>query len=92
METYRHHKGQILIPSGFCSNLNGLFATRLGPLHDRDPLLVVTEEGEIEVRRSCVRLRTDGQLREDALPREQKRTSLGAEKHSSPGFDSWHYL
>jgi len=50
---------------------NCVLATSLGPLHDGDPLLVVTEEGEIEVRRGRVRLRADRQLRKHALPVER---------------------
>ena len=49
--------------------LDGVVAADLGPLHDRDPLFLVGEQGEIEVRRAGVGLRVDGQLGEHALPR-----------------------
>lgn len=37
-------------------------ATRLGSLHHRHPLIVVAEEGEVQVRAAAVGLGTDGQL------------------------------
>ena len=48
--------------------LDGVIRTRLGPLHHRDPLLVVAEEREIEVRGARVGLGADGQVGEDSLP------------------------
>lgn len=39
-----------------------MVATRLGPLHHRHPLIVVAEEGEVQVRTAAVRLGADGQL------------------------------
>lgn len=37
-------------------------ATRLGSLHHRHPLIVIAEEGEVQVRAAAVGLGTDGQL------------------------------
>lgn len=34
----------------------------LGPLHNRHPLVIIAEEGEVEIRAAAVGLSTDGQL------------------------------
>jgi len=41
---------------------DGVISAALGPLHHRHPLVVVAEEGEVEVRAAAVRLGADGQL------------------------------
>lgn len=44
-----------------------MVGTALGALHDRDPLVVVGEEGEVEVRGGGEGLGGDGQLTQEAL-------------------------
>ena len=69
--------------------LDGVVAADLGPLHDRDPLFLVGEQGEIKVRRAGVGLRVDGQLGEHALPRLGDATVPG-QSHSFSGVDTFH--
>lgn len=40
----------------------GMIATGLRPFHDRHPLVIVAEEGKIQIRAAAVGLSTDGQL------------------------------
>lgn len=41
---------------------DGVVSTGLGPLHHRHPLVIVTEEGEVEVRAAAVGLGANRQL------------------------------
>lgn len=41
---------------------DGVISAGLGPLHHRHPLVIITEEGEVEVRTAAVGLGADGQL------------------------------
>lgn len=43
---------------------DGVVSTSLGPLHDRHPLVIVAEEGQVEVGAAAVRLGADGELAE----------------------------
>lgn len=42
----------------------GMIATGLWPFHDRHPLVIIAEEGEVQIRAAAVGLSTDGQLPE----------------------------
>ena len=46
---------------------NGMIAAGLGPLHQRHPLVIVGEELQVEIGRTRIGLRWNGQLGEDSL-------------------------
>lgn len=56
---------------------DGVVAAGLGSLHDRHPLVVVAEEGEVEVGAAAVRLGADGQLAQQAAHRLRVPAVLG---------------
>lgn len=58
--------GKFLVEMG---EPDGMVATRLGSFHHRHPLIVIAEEGEVQVRAAAVRLGADGQLAEQPTHR-----------------------
>lgn len=58
-----------------------MVTTRLGSFHDRHPLVVIAEEGEVQVGAAAVGLGTDGQLAEQ--PAHSLRVSAVLGVHNS---------
>lgn len=69
----------VTLRSALADSPDGVVAARLGPLHDRHPLVVVAEEGEVEVGAAAVRLGADGQLAQQAAHRLRVPAVLGVD-------------
>lgn len=70
---------ELQLPAISTIKVDGVLAAGLRSFHDRYPFFIVAKEAEVKERRSCVRLRRYGQLRQDSFPGLNEPSVLGAD-------------